>query len=166
MPTTRRHHSLAALSVLLVSGALAGGTLTPSRAVAQPAVSATASPSEPFVIEYYYKIKWGHTAEWLELYKRNHYPVLLEQQKLGRIVSMSAVTPVYHAGEANRWDFRFTIVWKDAAVAHDHFDASVITRRLYPDQDRFAREEQRRFELLEEHLDVPVWVDDLKGWKR
>lgn len=127
---------------------------------------AAATAPEPFVVEYYYKIKWGHTTEWLDLYKRNHYPVLLEQQKLGRIVSMSAVTPVNHAGEANRWDFRFTIVWKDAAVAHDHFDPSVILKRLYPDQDRFDKEEQRRFELLEEHLDVPVWVDDLKGWKK
>ena len=33
-------------------------------------------------------------------------------------------------------------------------------------QDRFQREEQRRFELLLEHTDVPVWVDDLKKWKK
>jgi hypothetical protein len=122
--------------------------------------------SEPFAVEYTYKIKWGYTAEWMELYKRNHYPVLLKQQEMGRIVSMSAVTPVNHAGEANRWDLRFTIVWKDAATAHDSFDSSTIVKALYPDQDRFQREEQRRFELLLEHTDVPVWVDDLKGWKK
>ena len=144
------------LVTLALGAALAGGAYT-GQAQAKP---------EPFVIEYYYKIKWGSTAEWLELYRRNHYPILLKQQEMGRIVSMSAVTPVNHAGEANRWDFRFTIVWKDAATAHDRFDSSVIARALYPDQDRFAREEQRRFELLLEHLDVPVWVDDLKGWKK
>ena len=31
-----------------------------------------------------------------------------------------------------------------------------IARRLYPDQDTFKAEEQRRFELLDAHWDVPV----------
>lgn len=64
----------------------------------------TQTPAKPYVVEYYYKIKWGYAAEWLDLYKRNHYPLLVKEQELGRIVSMSAATPVYHAGEANRWD--------------------------------------------------------------
>jgi hypothetical protein len=122
--------------------------------------------SEPFAVEYYYKIRWGFVGEWMELYKRNHYPILLKQQEMGRIVRMSAATPVNHAGEAGRWDFRFTIVWKDAATAHDDFDSSSIVKALYPDQERFAKEEQRRFELLLEHMDIPIWLDDLKGWKR
>jgi len=120
----------------------------------------------PFAVEYYYKIRWGFADEWMELYRKNHYPILLKQQELGRIVSMSAATPVNHAGESNRWDFRFTIVWKDAETAHDDFDASSIIRALYPDQERFRKEEQRRFELLVEHMDIPVRLDDLKGWKR
>jgi hypothetical protein len=143
---------------------LAAGTAT-SLAPAAAAGQATAS-SAPFTVEYSYKIKWGFVEEWMELYKRNHYPVLLKQQEMGRIVRMSAVTPVNHAGEANRWDLRFTIVWKDAATAHDDFDPDAIIKALYPDQAKFAREEQRRFELLLEHTDVPVRVDDLKGWKR
>jgi len=137
------------------------------RAPAASELGATArAASAPFAVEYYYKIRWGFVEEWMELYKRNHYPILLKQQEMGRIVSMSAATPVNHAGEANRWDFRFTIVWKDAATAHDDFDASSITKALYPDQERFRKEEQRRFELLLEHMDIPVWHDDLKGWKR
>jgi hypothetical protein len=131
-----------------------------------PRVAHAQGASAPFVVEYYYKIRWGYVEEWIELYKRNHYPVLLKQQELGRIVQMSAATPVHHAGEANRWDFRFTIVWKDAATAHDDFDASSIIRALYPDQERFRKEEQRRFELLLEHMDIPIAVDDLNGWKR
>lgn len=127
---------------------------------------AAQSGGGPFTVEYFYKIKWGYTAEWMDLYKKNHYPVLLKQQELGRILSMSAVTPVYHAGEANRWDLRFTITWKNAEVAHDDFDSSTITRVLYPDQATFQKEEQRRFELLLEHLDVPVVHADLKGWVR
>ena len=100
----------------------------------------------------------------MELYKRNHYPVLLRQQKLGRIVRMNAVFPVNHAGEAARWDMRFTIVWKDVATAHDDFDPASILKELYPDQAKFKKEEQRRFELLAEHMDIPVAVDDLSSW--
>jgi hypothetical protein len=31
---------------------------------------------EPYVVEYYYKAKWGHAEEFLALFKKNHYPVL------------------------------------------------------------------------------------------
>ncbi len=128
--------------------------------------STPAAPSVGFTVEYAYKIRWGHQAEWMELYKRNHYPVLVRQQQMGRILRMSAVTPVNHAGEADRWDLRFSITWKDAAVAHDGFDSSVIARELYPDQVKFRAEEQRRFSLLEAHTDVPIVEDDLSGWKK
>lgn len=119
-----------------------------------------------FTVEYSYKIKWGHQAEWMALYKRNHYPILVRQQQLGRILRMSAVTPINHAGEADRWDLRFTITWKDAIVAHETFDGSAIIRELYPDRAKFDAEEQRRFELLEAHTDVPISEDDLASWKK
>ena len=37
----------------------------------------------------------------------------------------------------------------------EHSDAE-IAARLYPDQATFRREEQRRFELLDAHWDVPL----------
>lgn len=117
----------------------------------------------PFAVEYYYKIEWGHFDEWMELYKRNHYPILERLQEQGRIVGMRAAFPRYHAGEASRWDFRFTIVWKDALAAHGETDPALV-REMYPDQETFRREEQRRFELLLEHMDVPVSEDDLSSW--
>jgi hypothetical protein len=131
-----------------------------------PPVAFAQAQGKPLTVEYYYKIRWGFVDEWMELYRRNHYPVLVKQQEMGRILSMSAATPMNHAGEANRWDFRFTIVWKDAMVAHDDFDPASIIRSLYPDAERFRKEEQRRFELLIEHMDVPVSVDDTKSWKK
>jgi hypothetical protein len=132
---------------------------------AQPAEQAPAA-SRAYAVEYYYKVKWGHFDEFMELYKRNHYPILLREQALGRILRMEAVFPRNHAGEANRWDMRFTIVWKDVTMTADGFDTSAIVKELYPDQARFKAEEQRRFEILVEHIDVPVRVDDLKGWQR
>ncbi len=128
------------------------------------AVAGKAQQERPYVVEYYYKVQWGHFDEFLELYKKNHYPVLQKQQEMGRIVRMSAAFPVYHAGEPSRWDFRFTIVWKSAAIAHDDFDGSAIARELYPNQERFREEEQRRFQILLEHRDIPVSVVDLSTW--
>lgn len=138
-------------------------TALPPGVAEVPALSQT-GPATPFAVEYYYKVKWGYFNEFMELYKRNHYPVLQRQQKLGRIVRMSAAFPLNHASEASRWDMRYTIVWKDVATAHDDFDVAPILKELYPDQAKFKKEEQRRFELLLEHMDIPVLLDDLGGW--
>ncbi len=143
--------------ILVVLAALALTTTT---------VAGQGPSGTPFTVDYYYKIRWGFQGEWMELYKRNHYPILVKQQEMGRIVGMSAVTPANHAGEANRWDLRFTITWKNADVAHDDFDPSSIIAALYPDRAKFDREEQRRFELLVEHMDVPVFAEDLRRWTR
>jgi len=99
----------------------------------------------------------------MDLYKRNHYPILKRRQERGDILEMRAAYPRNHAAESARWDFRFTIVWKDALVAHSPSDPS-IARELYPDQEKFQAEEQRRFELLLEHMDVPVREEDLSDW--
>ena len=39
---------------------------------APPKVSA----GQPYTIEYYYKVQWGHQQEFLQLFLKNHYPVL------------------------------------------------------------------------------------------
>ena len=156
-----RHSVLAAAAFAAV---LTSGSWQPAVAQDKPQQQAAAEAS-PFTVEYYYKVKWGHFDEFMELYAKNHYPILQRLQKLGRIVRMSAAYPINHASEPARWDMRFTIVWKDAATAYDSFDQSPIVKELYPDQDNFKKEEQRRFQLLLEHTDVPVFVDDLKNWR-
>ena len=64
---------------------------------------------------------------------------------------MKAAYPFDHQGEADRWDFRYTIVYPDAKTAYEDFDLIAILEELYPDQETFRKEEQRRFELLIEH---------------
>jgi len=63
-----------------------------SRAQAVPAAS-----DKPFVVEYYYKAKWGHADEFLKLFKKNHYPVLKKEMEMGRIAKVwmisRAITP-------------------------------------------------------------------------
>ena len=118
---------------------------------------------QPFVIEYYYKAKWGHAEEFLTLFKKNHYPILKKQIELGRMLKVSMAVPRYHTTEDGRWDYRVTIVFKNAAIANDNFDSSTIIKQLYPDQENYKKEEQRRFEILEAHWDLPIKDVDLDG---
>lgn len=115
-----------------------------------------ASADQPYVVEYYYKTKWGFTDEFLTLFKKNHLPVLKKQIESGRILSVKIEKPRYHATEDGRWDFRVTITFKSAAAFHEPSGEEEIIKRLYPDQAIFKKEEQRRFEILISHWDVPL----------
>ncbi len=116
----------------------------------------SAAADRPFVVEYYYKTKLGHADEFLKLFKKNHYPVLKKEIELGRISKVWMDQPRYHTTEDGRWDYRVTIVFKNATVANEPFDEAALQRELYPDQDAFQREEQRRFEILDAHWDLPI----------
>jgi hypothetical protein len=138
------HRTLAALLFLAVALPIIARAQTPT------------STDHPFVIEYYYKVKWGHADEFLKLFKKNHYPVLKKESELGRIVKVWMDQPRYHTTEDGRWDFRVTIVFKNSTVANEPFDEAALQKQLYPDQETFQREEQRRFEILDAHWDLPI----------
>ena len=127
----------------------------------QAAASAKAPADKPYAIEYYYKAKWGHAEEFIALFRKNHYPVLKKEMESGRILRIIAVTPRYHTTEDGRWDFRTTLVFKNAQVANDDSDSSAIIKQLFPDQETYKREEQHRFEILEAHWDLPIKDYDL-----
>jgi hypothetical protein len=114
------------------------------------------SQDQPFVVEYYYKARWGHADEFLALFKKNHLPLLQKQVEAGRMLGVKIERPRYHATEDGRWDFRVTITFKSVAAAHEPGGEEAIIKQLYPDQATFKREEQRRFEILEAHWDVPI----------
>ena len=128
---------------------------------AQSNAAQQSASEKPFVVEYYYKAKWGHAEEFIALFKKNHYPVLKKEIELGRILKVFAQVPRYHTTEDGRWDFRTTIVFKNAQVANDNFDSAPILKQLFPDQDSYKKEEQRRFEILDAHWDLPIKDFDL-----
>ena len=130
---------------------------------AEQSAMAADGKDQPYAIEYYYKAKWGHAEEFLALFKKNHYPVLKKEMELGRMLKVSMVTPRYHMTEEERWDYRVTIVFKNAAIANDNFDSSTIIKQLYPDQETYKKEEQRRFEILDAHWDLPIKDVDLNA---
>ena len=135
----------------------------PDTTSAQTPTASVSAADKPFVVEYYYKVKWGYADEFLTLFKKNHYPLLEKQVEMGRMLKVSAITPRYHTTEDGRWDYRVTIVFKNAATTDDGFDEKALIKQLYPDQDTYKKEEQRRFEILEAHWDLPIKDLDLKS---
>ena len=72
-----------------------------------------------FIIENYYKVKWGYADEFINLWKVNHYPLLKKAIDKGDIISVEAEKPKLHSGEDTRFDFKVTIVFKNAKLAFD-----------------------------------------------
>jgi hypothetical protein len=112
---------------------------------------------QPYTVEYYYKVQWGHHQEFLQLFLKNHYPLLKKIVESGRMLSVKIETPANHMTEDGRWDYRVTIRFKDSTAATTaNPDEERFIKQLWPDQQTYQREEQRRFEILLAHWDLPV----------
>jgi hypothetical protein len=116
-----------------------------------------AAADQPYAMEYYYKAQWGHQQEFLQLFLKNHYPLLKKEVESGRIISVKIETPANHMTEDARWDYRVTIKYKNSTVATTaNPEEEATIKQLWPDQETYKREEQRRFEILLAHWDLPV----------
>ena len=112
---------------------------------------------QPYSMEYYYKVQWGHQQEFLQLFLKNHYPLLQKIVESGRMLSVRIEQPANHTTEDGRWDYRVTIRFKNSTVATTaNPDEERMIKQLWPDQEKYKREEQRRFEILLGHWDLPV----------
>src|ERR1700759_5276328 len=112
---------------------------------------------QPYTVKYYSKVQWGHQQEFLDLFLKNHYPLLQKIVGTGRMLSVKIEAPAYHTTEDGRWDYRVTIRYKNSTVATtSNPDEEVLIKQLWPDQDTYKKEEQRRFEILVAHWDLPV----------
>jgi predicted MPP superfamily phosphohydrolase len=130
-------------------------------AAARPLLAQGAPPhggaDQPYIMEYYYKVQWGHQQEFLQLFLKNHYPLLKNQTESGRILSVKIETPANHMTEDGRWDYRVTIRFKNSTVGTSaNPEEAAIIKQLWPDQATYQREEERRFAILLAHWDVPV----------
>jgi len=109
-----------------------------------------------FIIENYYKVKWGYADEFINLWKVNHYPLLKKAIDKGDIISVEAEKPKLHSGEDTRFDFKVTIVFKNEKLAFDPNLTKQYEKQLYPDLEKLKKDEQHRFELLIAHWDVMI----------
>jgi hypothetical protein len=82
--------------------------------------------------------------------------VLKEEIKSGRMKSVRTFVPTYHGDGRADWTFAVEITFRDAAAMTGPSDDDAIQRRLFPDRAKFLKEEQRRFDILEAHWDVPL----------
>ena len=105
---------------------------------------------------YFYRVKWGYQDEFVGLFRKNHYPVLREEMKTGRITAVRTFVPSYHGDGRADWTFAVAITFRDAASMVGPSGEAEIVKKLYPDQATFRKEEQRRFEILDAHWDVPL----------
>ena len=130
-------------------------------ALGQPLVAqgspAQGGANQPYTMEYYYKVQWGRQQEFLQLFLKNHYPLLQKEVETGRILAVKIETPANHMTEESRWDYRVTLTFKNSTMATTtNPDEPAMIKQLWPDQPTFTREEQRRFEILLSHWDLPV----------
>lgn len=102
---------------------------------------------------YFYRTRWGSHDEFVELFERNHLPILQAQLAEGRYTDVRASVPRFHGDGRADWDFLVSITYRDWAAVEEHADRSLVAR-LYPDRAAHAAEEARRFSLLEAHWDV------------
>jgi hypothetical protein len=116
-----------------------------------------AAPDQPYSMEYYYKVQWGHQQEFLQLFLKNHYPLLQKIVESGRMLSVKIEQPANHMTEDSRWDYRVTIRFKNSSLATTtNPEEERLIKGLWPDQETYKREEQRRFEILLAHWDLPI----------
>ena len=123
------------------------------------ALAAVPAPAEekPVTVAYYYRVRWGFQQEFERLFFKNHYPVLKDQTGPGgRIKAVSVYRPTFHGEGRADWTFLVVITFSSWTALGSPSPDEAIARRLYPDQDAFKREEQRRFEILDAHWDVPL----------
>lgn len=136
-------HVLSSLIIVLIFSLL----LTTNSLFAQ-------SQEESFTVENYYKVKWGYGNEFIDLWKKNHYPLLKKAKEKGDVISVTVEKPMLHSGEDTRWDYKITVVFRNAISGLDHALTDQYKKQLYPDLEKLKKEEQHRFELLLAHWDV------------
>jgi hypothetical protein len=143
----------AALILLLAGAPHARGQQTS----ASPSVSAS---NKPYLVEWVYKVKWGHADEFWQIFKKYQIPVLNREQELGYVTSYTVYKPGLHTGEDTRWEYCIVITYKNQASSGH---GAEVTKQLFPDHATLKREENRRWELTEAHYDLPIRVIDPNG---
>ncbi len=149
---------MTAMAALVVFGVALGGSGGTAQAPEKP--SAAGETPSGRTTWYFYKVRWGYQDEFLDLFQRNHYPVLKRRLDTGHYASIRTFAPTYHGDGRADWTFAVELV--ERAGASGAPTEQEVVRKLYPDQAKFRKEEQRRFELLDAHWDLPLTAVDFE----
>jgi hypothetical protein len=132
---------------------------TPVVAAMQQAGAIPLPARKPLIVEWVYRIQYGHKDEWWRIFKKYQIAILDRQKQLGYVKEYTIFAPSLHTSEDSRWDYRVVIVraTEDPPPGQSEED---IAKQLFPDQETFKREENRRWELTANHWDLPIHVVD------
>jgi hypothetical protein len=128
--------------------------LAPASTSAQ---SADPTPAKPYLVEWVYRVQYGHQDEWWSLFRKYQIAALDREQQLGYVTSYAVYGPGLHTSEDSRWDYRIVITYKDQPSSTHERE---VLRQLFSDQKTLHKEENRRWELTSNHYDLPIHIVD------
>ena len=79
-------------------------------AFANPSGAGGGGGDQPVEVAYFYRTKWGHHDEFMELFTRNHLPVLQELVRTGLMLEVRVRVPRFHGEGRADWDVMVAIV--------------------------------------------------------
>ena len=149
-----RWFAVAPLILGCVPGLASGGQVKSNAAVA------ASVDDKPYLVEWVYKVKWGHVDEFWQLFKKYQIATLNREKQLGYVTSYVVYRPGLHTGEDTRWEYRIVITYKSQGTSGH---GNEVEKQLFPDAASRNREENRRWELTEAHYDLPIRIVDPNG---
>jgi hypothetical protein len=132
-------------------------SIVPAATAQQSAGSATAA--KPDTVEWVYRLRYGYHDEWFRIFRKYQIAILERQRQLGYVKDYTIWAPGLHTSEDSRWDYRI-IITRASHDAPPGQSESDIARELFPDQEAFHRDENRRWELTTNHWDLPIYRVD------
>jgi len=144
---------------------LAAFVLSPTlHLVAHEAMAQQSAPTtvaeKPETVEWVYRVRYGYQDEWFRIFRKYQVAILEKQKQLGYVKDYTIWAPGLHTSEESRWDYR-VVITRASHDAPPGESESEVARQLFPDQDTFRREENRRWELTTNHWDLPIHQIDI-----
>jgi hypothetical protein len=98
---------------LVAAGLLCSAAVGTSRTPGQGAAAKPEDKSgeKPYLVEWVYKVKWGHNDEFFDLLKKYQLAILDKEKQLGYVTQYTLFAPGLHTSEDQRWDYRVFIVY-------------------------------------------------------
>lgn len=118
------------------------------------------STSQPYIVEWVYKVKLGHQDEFWRIFQKYQIATLNKEKEQGGVLKYEVFRPGLHTSSEHRWDLRVVIYYKSQSSGSA---AAAIEKQLFPDQETFRREETQRWDLTEDHWDLPIRQIDPNG---
>ena len=109
--------------------------------------------SQPYIVEWVYKVKLGHQDECWRIFQKYQIATLNKEKEQGGVLKYEVFRPGLHTSSEHRWDLRVVIYYKNQSSGSA---AAAIEKQLFPDQETFRREELQRWDLTEDHWDLPI----------